>query len=67
MNNLTNEQIKELIDAKEEKIEELLDPSAFTLSPQIQQLTKEIKQLQNQCTHSFEVGYCKYCCIKEKN
>ena len=67
MSNLNVEQIKVLIEEKNKTIESLLEPGVFVLNHQIIELTKDIKNLQNQCLHSFVGGYCEYCNKKENN
>ena len=53
--------IKEKIDALNQEIEQLMDPTTFVLNPRIQEIDKEIKILQHQCRHSFVDGICEFC------
>ena len=59
--------IKEKIDALNQEIEQLMDPTTFVLNPRIQEIDKEIKMLQHQCRHSFVNGICEFCCRGECN
>lgn len=56
-----NEYIKEKIDKNNEIIQSLLQPNQFTLNNSIAALIKENAELQKQCTHKFDKGYCIYC------
>lgn len=42
-------------------IENLLTPNKFTLNNTVAQLLKENEELQKQCEHNFQDGYCIYC------
>lgn len=57
--------IKQKIDENNKIIETLLTPNQFTLNNTIAELLKENQQLQKECNHDFEDGYCIYC-YKEK-
>lgn len=57
--------IKEKIDENNKIIESLMTPNQFTLNNTIAKLLKENQQLQNECNHDFQNGYCIYC-YKEK-
>ena len=59
--------IKERIDALNQEIEQLMDPTTFVLNPRIQEIDKEIKKLQHQCRHNFVNGICEFCCRGECN
>ena len=54
-------QIKEKIDENNRIIESLLQPNQFTLNNTIAELLNENRELQNQCKHDFQDGYCIYC------
>lgn len=54
-------EIKELIDKNNKRIEELFDPTIFTLNVEVEKLRKENAELASQCTHEFCFGKCKYC------
>ena len=54
-------EIKEQIDANNKVIEDLLNPSVFTLNNTIRDLLEDNFRLQAQCTHNFVDGYCEYC------
>lgn len=62
---MTNLEIKEKIDINNNLIEQLLNPSQFTLNNTIKDLLKENDELQKQCTHNFVDGYCEYCYMEE--
>jgi len=62
---MTNQEIKEQIDANNATLETLINPTQFTLNPIVSNLLHEIAQLQSQCTHSFKDGVCEYCYKKE--
>ena len=62
---MTNLEIKYKIDANNKIIEDLLNPTAFTLNNTVKDLLKENDELQAQCTHSFVDGYCEYCYMEE--
>ena len=63
--NLLGKEIKEKIDYNNQMIESLLSPSKFTLNNKIAQLLKENEELQSQCLHEYENGFCIYCCKEE--
>lgn len=58
-------EIKEQIDSNNKLIEELMRPNTFTLNNTISKLLKENADLQNQCQHDFEEGFCVYCYKEE--
>lgn len=58
-------QIKEEIDRNNKLIQDLLNPSEFTLNNSVRDLLKANEELQAQCTHSFVDGYCEYCYLGE--
>ena len=58
-------EIKERIDFNNKLIEEAISPNIFTLNNTVTKLLKENEELQNQCSHEYEEGYCIYC-YKEK-
>ena len=62
---MTNLEIKYKIDANNKIIEDLLNPTAFTLNNTVKDLLKENDELQAQCTHNFVDGYCEYCYMEE--
>ena len=53
--------IKERIDALNQEIEQLMDPTTFVLNPRIQEIDKEIRALQAECEHNFVNGVCEFC------
>ena len=59
--------IKERIDALNQEIEQLMDPTTFVLNPRIQEIDKEIRALQTECKHNFVNGICEFCCRGECN
>lgn len=59
--------IKEKIDALNQEIEQLMDPTTFVLNPRINEINDEIKSLQGQCKHNFVNGICEFCYRGECN
>ena len=55
--------IKERIDALNQEIEQLMDPTTFVLNPRIQ----EIEELQSKCQHNFVDGMCEFCNLEAIN
>ena len=53
--------IKKRIDLNNQLIEQALKPNQFTLNNTVKGLLLEIDELQNQCPHEYEDGYCIYC------
>lgn len=53
--------IKEKIDALNQEIEQLMDPTTFVLNPRIHEIDKEIRALQAECEHNFVNGICEFC------
>ncbi len=62
---LTNLEIHERIDRNNKIIEDCFSPNVFTLNNTVRELLKENEELQHQCSHAFQDGYCIYC-YKEK-
>lgn len=62
---MTNLQIKEEIDRNNKLIQNILNPSEFTLNNTVRDLLKKNEELQAQCTHNFVDGYCEYCYLEE--
>lgn len=62
---LTNLEIHERIDRNNKIIEDCFSPNVFTLNNTVRELLKENEELQHQCSHMFQDGYCIYC-YKEK-
>lgn len=58
---MNQNEIKEKIDYNNQLIEDILTPNFFTLNNTVAKLLKENEQLQKQCKHEFEDGYCIYC------
>ena len=63
--NLLGKDIKAQIDYNNQMIENLLSPNKFTLNNTVAQLLKENEELQKQCEHNFQDGYCIYCYKEE--
>jgi hypothetical protein len=63
---MTQLQIKEEIDNNNKLIEQLINPSQFTLNNAIRDLLARNAELQNQCEHSFVEGFCEYCYLMEE-
>ena len=67
VNMLTGEQIKTLIEANNQKIEEIMKPNQFVLNNMIKELLEDNARLQKQCPHDFEEGYCNFCFMRESD
>lgn len=63
--NYKGEEIKKLIQEKNDEIHSLLNPNIFTLNNQVRDLMEEIADLQNNCPHNFIDGYCEFCNCRE--
>lgn len=63
--NLLGKDIKMQIDYNNQIIEGLLSPNKFTLNNTVAQLLKENEELQKQCEHNYQNGYCIYCYKEE--
>lgn len=61
MDKLNPNEIKKQIDLYNKQIEDCFYPNQFTLNGEIKKINEAIKNLQNQCPHEYENGYCKYC------
>ena len=59
--------IKNKIEENNKIIESLMTPNIFTLNNTVAELLAENKELQNECDHVFEDGYCIYCMKGEEN
>lgn len=58
---MTGSEIFSLVTAKRALLEDLIDPTSFVLNPEIENVRKEIEELQKNCPHEFINGECKYC------
>ncbi len=56
-----SKEIKMKIDALNQEAEQLMDPTTFVLNPRIGEISREITELQKQCTHNFVNGICEFC------
>ena len=56
-----SKEIRMKIDALNEEIEQLMDPTTFVLNPRIHEIDKEIRALQAECKHNFVNGVCEFC------
>jgi hypothetical protein len=63
---MTQLQIKEAIDKNNALIEQLINPSQFTLNNAVRELLNQNAELQKQCKHSFVDGFCEYCYLMEE-
>jgi hypothetical protein len=63
---MTGPEIFTKIQVKKALIEDLIDPTAFVLNPEIAALEEEINELQNQCNHNYVEGVCEYCGKEEE-
>ena len=55
---MTNLEIHERIERNNKIIEDCFSPNVFTLNNTVRDLLKENEELQKQCSHQFEEGYC---------
>lgn len=62
---MTNEERKEKINELNSMIQSVLMPNVFTLNNTVLKIQKEIDQLQSECSHEYDEGYCNFC-NKEK-
>jgi hypothetical protein len=62
-----SKEIKKRIDELSIEIEQLVDPTTFVLNPRINEIDKEIKELQAKCNHNFIDGICEYCYRGDQN
>lgn len=60
-------EIKLKIDQNNKLIDSLFQPNQFVLNNTIAKLLQENLELQKQCPHFFEDGYCKFCYKEEQN
>lgn len=58
---MNNAEIRLRINLNNKLISQSMQPSSFTLNNTVAQLIEENRQLQAQCRHEFENGYCIYC------
>lgn len=63
---MTQLQIKEEIDKNNALIEQLINPSHFTLNNAVRDLLTRNAELQGQCEHSFVDGFCEYCYLEQE-
>ena len=54
-------EIRNKIDQNNKIIENILTPNTFVLNNTVSSLLEENSQLQEQCPHHFEEGFCIYC------
>lgn len=45
----------------EDRLIEISDPTQFVLNPEIQTLIDQLVDVQGQCSHIFEDGFCVIC------
>lgn len=58
---MNNAEIRQRIDLNNKIISQAIQPNFFTLNNTVADLLEENRQLQAQCKHEFENGYCIYC------
>lgn len=63
---MTQLEIKQKIESNNQIIESLFTPNQFTLNNTVRKLLAENAELQKQCQHQYDSGYCIYC-YKEEN
>lgn len=62
MNYLTHDQIRARVTAIYSEMENLLDPATFVLNERINELNRELHDVQMQCKHEVvNHGKCAYC------
>ena len=59
-------EIKRKIDENNKIIESLMTPNIFSLNNTIAELLSENRELQRNCPHEFDQGYCIYCYKEEE-
>ena len=64
---MTQLQIKEAIDKNNALIEQIINPSQFTLNNAVRELLSKNAELQSQCEHSFVDGFCEYCYLMQED
>ena len=65
MSGIDQHKIRELIDANNKQILELLTFDHFTLNAKVNDLMTQNRMLQTQCNHEFKDGKCIYCDYEE--
>jgi hypothetical protein len=63
---MIQQNIKDIIDKNNQKIEELLTPETFILNQEIYHLQQKNALLRAQCKHEFTNGFCKWCGLPEE-
>ena len=63
---MTNFEISKQVDARMNRIRELVNPETFVLNREVMRLKLEIKEYQKKCRHEFVNGRCKYCLKAEE-
>ena len=58
---MTGLEIFTAISEKKKEIENIYDPTTFVLNPKVQELEKEISDLQNKCPHNYIGKVCEFC------
>ena len=62
---MTREEIHSRIQTLQQEQRKVLMESVFILNGEYAKIKDEIVALQQQCSHDFENGTCKYCFAKE--
>lgn len=55
------ENIKKRIEELNACLESLVIPGTYVLNKDVVNIMEEITKLQNECSHTFESGYCIFC------
>lgn len=63
---MTNGEIRLKIDAINARIKELVNPAAFVLNKEVNELLHQNEELQKQCHHEYKNGFCVWCDKKEE-
>lgn len=58
---MTGEEIRSKINKNNKIVQAMFNPNQFVLNNTILKLLEENKELQAQCNHVFDNGYCIYC------
>ncbi len=58
---MTGEEIRDKINFNNKKIQWLMDPSIFSLQPEVQKYMEDNEYLKSMCPHKYENGVCIYC------
>ena len=63
---MTGIEIFSAVSKRKQEIESIFDPTTFVLNPRVQELEREINELQEECPHRYTNGICDFCGKEEK-